>query len=316
MKCYSILLLAISFTVLQTACSQSLPTSSPAAKSMFFSNDAGVTWQPWKSDLPDSLHVSFIEAFGERTVIATETDAMYISDASGDNWQHIGAKLPSHKINALSVSNFMIYAALYREGVYRSVDAGASWESLNDGLDNKRLMAVLKISDRLLVAGDDGIFVKMDGEDSWRQVFDGGQAVSLQYDDGVLVAGATTGVLISHDLGETWESIHRAGAIHNTAIFDSTVVAMYIDNGLFVSHDLGKTWITSTYSPRLSSYVYDVSFIDSTMIMSNNYGIHRSVDRGKTWRLTYPTEELLFFDFLIRQDKIFAGMRVRKEFRD
>ncbi len=316
MKCFIVRFLVVCLSLLQTACSQSLPSSSPAAKSLYFSDDAGITWQPWQSDLPDSLHVSYIDAFGERIVIATESQAMYISDASGENWQQVGIDLPSRKINALSVRDFIIYASVYREGIYRSVDAGKSWESLNEGLPNKRLMAVLKIDDRLIAGGDDGIVIQMDGKKEWIQTFEGEQVVSLQIDGGNLIAGCTGGVLLSQDLGETWKWIQREGAIHNTAIFDSTIVSMYIDNRLFVSQDLGTSWTTSSYTPRLSSYVYDVLTIDSTMVMSNNYGIHRSIDKGETWRLTYPTEELLFFDFLVRKDRLFAGMRVRKEFRD
>lgn len=316
MKFSAVIFFAICILLIQSACSQSTSSSPPPVKSLFFSNDSGTTWQAWQSNLPDSLHVSYLDAFGDRIIIATESQAMYISDAQGDNWEYIGTELPSQKINALSVRNFIIYASVYQEGVYRSVDAGKTWESLNDGLPNKRLLDVLKIEDRLIVGGDVGLFVKMDGEDEWIQTLEGEQVVSLQIDGHTLIAGCTGGVLLSQDLGESWEWIHRQGAIHNTAIFDSTVVAMYIDNGLFVSHDLGKTWITSTYSPRLSSYVYDASTMDSTMIMSNNYGIHQSFDRGETWHLSFPTEELLFFDFLIRKEGLFAGMRVRQEFRD
>lgn len=316
MKSNTVIFFSICISLIQTACSQSLPSSSPAAISLYFSDDAGTTWQPWESDLPDSLHVSYLDAFGERMVIATEAQAMYISDASGKHWQQIGVDLPNAKINALSVKEFIIYASVYREGVFRSVDAGKTWESLNNGLPNKRLMDVLKIEDRLIVGGDVGIFIRMDGENEWIQTFEGEQVVSLQIDGNTLIAGCTGGVLLSHDLGKTWQRIHRQSAIHNTAIFDSTVVAMYIDNGLFVSHDLGQTWTTSTYGPRQSSYVYDVSIIDSTMVMSNNYGIHRSTDGGISWTLAYPSEELLFFDFLVKKDRLFAGMRVRKEFRD
>lgn len=316
MKFFIVRFLVVCLSLLQTACSQSLPSSSPAARSLYFSDDTGISWQPWKSDLPDSLHVSYIDAFGERMVIATESQAMYISDASGDNWQQIGTDLPNPKINALSVRDFIIYASVYREGIYRSVDAGETWESLNEGLPNKRLMAVLKIDDRLIAGGDDGIVIQMDGKDEWLQAFRGEQVVSLQMDGDNLIAGCTGGVLLSHDLGENWELIQREGAVHNTAIFDSTILSMYIDNRLFVSQDLGISWTSSTYSPKRSSYVYDVLSIDSAMVMSNNYGIHRSIDGGNSWTLSYPTEELLFFDFLLKKDRIYAGMRVRNEFRD
>ena len=41
--------------------------------------------------------------------------------------------------------------------------------------------------------------------------------------------------------------------------------------------------------------------------MSNNYGIHRSNDAGKTGENIYKTEELVFLDLIVFGNTIYGG---------
>jgi hypothetical protein len=78
---------------------------------------------------------------------------------------------------------------------------------------------------------------------------------------------------------------------------------------------LGKNWISSSYQPRQDSYIYELVKAGNYLIMSNNYGIHRSSDHGQSWKLIYTTESMVFFDFLVVGQDIYGGTRTWDEYR-
>ena len=82
-----------------------------------------------------------------------------------------------------------------------------------------------------------------------------------------------------------------------------------------LSYDQGESWTKADYSPQKNSYAYDITSVGSEMILSNNYGIHHSLDQGRSWRLIYPMEDMAFFEFLTVGDRIYGGTRRWDEYR-
>lgn len=115
------------------------------------------------------------------------------------------------------------------------------------------------------------------------------------------------GVLLSVDEGEHWNWIHAEGAAHNTALINDKIVVMNISGDLFMSDDWGKSWYPGNYFPNAGSYVYETVKVDHYLVLSNNYGIHRSNDAGKTWENIYQTEELVFLDLIVFGNTIYGG---------
>lgn len=85
------------------------------------------------------------------------------------------------------------------------------------------------------------------------------------------------------------------------------IVAMNISGDLFTSDDWGKSWRLDNYFPHTGSYVYETVKVDQYFVLSNNYGIHRSNDAGKTWENIYKTEELVFLDLIVFGNTIYGG---------
>jgi hypothetical protein len=159
----------------------------------------------------------------------------------------------------------------------------------------------------LLVATDTGIFKNAIGQRNWKQVFSGCQIISLNQSGSKIVAGGVLGVLLSVDEGEHWDWIHQAGAAHNTALINDKIVIMNISSDLFMSDDWGKSWQLGNYFPNAGSYVYETVKVEQYLVLSNNYGIHRSSDAGKTWENIYKTEELVFLDLIVFGKTIYGG---------
>ena len=82
---------------------------------------------------------------------------------------------------------------------------------------------------------------------------------------------------------------------------------MNISGDLFMSADWGKSWHLGNYFPNAGSYVYETVKADQSFVLSNNYGIHRSGDAGKTWENIYKTEELVFLDLIVFGNTIYGG---------
>jgi photosystem II stability/assembly factor-like uncharacterized protein len=256
-----------------------------------------------------------MEKRGSRIIMATDNHGMFISDDEKQRWTQIGSGLPAKKITALHLSGNEIYAGVYQQGIYVGRDDGAAWQSLNAGLKDLRVRAILRIGGGLLVGTDTGIFKSSPGDKKWTQVFSECQVISLNEDRGRIIAGSVLGVLLSTDGGEHWRWIQQEGAAHNTSILEGKIFVMNISGDLFISPDWGRTWSKSAYGPRESSYIYEVANVGDTLVMSKNYGLHRSTNGGRVWELTFPTEDVIFFDFLVFDQAIYAGTRSWNEYR-
>ncbi len=214
------------------------------------------------------------------------------------------------------VSNHEIYVGLYRQGVYVSKTNGEDWLSLNEGLPNLSVQGILKVKDELIVATDIGIFKTQDGLKNWKGKFSGAQILSLNEFDGKIIAGTSSGILLSTDGGENWKYIHHEGSIHYTSIVDGKVFAMYISGDVFMSDNWGITWTNFSYTPRQQSYVYELTRVGNYLVMSNNYGVFRSIDYGENWEHIYKEERILFFDFIVFDNIIYGGTRAAMENRN
>ena len=232
-----------------------------------------------------------------------------MSNQSKIEWEEIGQLLPKTKVNALDVEDGQILVSLFRKGVYISNNEGQLWQSLNDGLEDLNTMCVLLLGNELLTGTDSGLFKFNTKQRTWTKVFEGQQVVSLQQADNKIIAGTTAGILLSIDKGNSWEWIHQEGALHNTAILNGRIFGLYISNDIYVSDDWGATWTLGQYDPKIGSYIYDVTYVEPYYLMTNNHGVHRSTDHGKTWDFIYPNKEFLFFDFAVDEGIIFASTR-------
>lgn len=282
----------------------SISTFSP----LQISSDQGLNWTPVQG-LPSTVQITFMDQIGSELVIATEGHSLLISEGNMTRWKSIGTLLPHPKISALEVIDKEIFICVFQHGLYSSQDNGLSWINHNQNIPDVKILDILSTQSELLIATDSGIYKSVNGTQEWKQVFSSRQAVSLQQSEDKIIAGTTGGVVLSTNNGETWESIHKKGAIHNTAILDGVIFAMYISGDLFVSDDWGKTWTEAFYSPKTASYVYEVSQSGEYFIMSNNYGVHRSIDRGKTWNLIFGKEDYIFFDFHEINGQFLGGFR-------
>jgi photosystem II stability/assembly factor-like uncharacterized protein len=291
-------------------------TDTPVARNgVYLSTNYGMKWQPLNIVLPPDILVSYFERKGEEIVMATDNYGLFISENKRTRWINISNGLPGVKINAVHVSGDEIYAGVFNKGLFLSKDNGKNWIPLNKNLSSLSVQAVVKTKSKIIVATNQGIFSKKDGDEQWSNVYNGEQIISLNQSDGMIIAGGLTGVQLSTDGGDHWKQVHKGGAVHYTALIDDQIFALYMSGDVFTSDDWGLSWSMFTYFPRTQAYIYELTKAGIYFLMSNNYGVFRSANGGKNWDHIYKIEEIAFFDFIVFGNEIYAGTRLAKERR-
>lgn len=283
---------------------------------IYSSSDNGKTWNPAITGLPKGTKASFFEKKGNEIVFGTENKGLFISENNKTKWKDIGEKLPSKKINALHISGEEIYAGLYNEGIYVTNNDGDLWQSLNNGLPNLKVQGILKIKNEILIGTDVGIYKTKENLINWKSKYSGLQILSLQEVNGKIIAGTSSGVLLSNDSGETWKTIHNEGALHYTSVIGENIFALYMSGDVFMSQDFGSSWSNFEYAPRESAYIYELAGVNEYLIMNNSYGVFHSIDNGLNWKHIFNEERFVFFDFIVFDNVIYGGTRPSNEYRN
>lgn len=156
-----------------------------------------------------------------------------------------------------------VFVGTKGDGVYRSVNGGATWQNVSDGLGTEGVSLIVLppnfgAEPMFLAAGIDGGLYKAEGaEVSWRQVM--GRTVRITAlalspgfpQDNFIAAGDDHGRLyFSFDHGESWSRRTRAiGSTPLTAIAvspefenDGTIFVGSLGDGVYRSSDRGVTF--------------------------------------------------------------------------
>ncbi|MBM3910846.1 MAG: hypothetical protein FJ356_04280 [Thaumarchaeota archaeon] len=185
----------------------------------------------------------------------------------GQSWERVATILePPVDFHAMAVSksdpNVIIGFDSSGRGLFKTVDSGSTWETLQ----YPDIVSALVISpdnpDMVFAGTGKGIFVSDDGAKSWThlEAYNGIFIFALTFDDnGILYASATNfGLLRSSDLGKTWQSFNDP---------DLTITSIVIDSQNKIIYAAG-------YSSEGFQEVY------------------RSLDDGTTWNLIGTNKEL------------------------
>lgn len=218
-----------------------------------------------------------------KLILATE-EGIVICEREGDSWRESKRGLTDHQVTSVIARKGVILAGITK-GVFRSDDAGQTWEEASNGLKIRHVRWLAyhpDISD-LEFAGTEpaGIFVSHDGGGAWR---------------------ACPEVAELRDKYK-WSLPYspEAGCVRGFAFHGSHVYAAVEVGGVLRSDDHGETWrlaegsdgnpnLKGPSEPFIYPDVHSIEVHPSTpdlVYAPTGGGFYRSYDRGKTWKLLY-----------------------------
>lgn len=226
-------------------------------------------------------------------------------------WVSVG--MEGGRVNEIAVDPDrpeIMYAAT-SAGIFRSADAGQSWEWASEGIrdprgflprDGARRIAVDPNDPTVLYAAtSSGVFKSVDEAATWRAASTG-----MQFDDG---SGRSIGDLAidpwspgtiyataqhlyrTTDGAESWQRIDNGGS----PVFGFRVGVhpyepdriLLAASGIVFSHDDGETWEARNEGPFLSAqfneFVFDPTDVNRVFAPGDR-GVMRSDDQGESWR--------------------------------
>ncbi|MGI0002665.1 MAG: WD40/YVTN/BNR-like repeat-containing protein [Nitrosopumilaceae archaeon] len=189
------------------------------------------------------------------------------STDGGQTWEVVSKVLePPVDFHAMALSksdpNIIIGFDSAARGLFKTADAGTSWETLQYP-EYILALAILPTDSQVVFAGTGkGIYKSSDGAKSWTQLETykglGIFAMTFDEDDVLYVYTQTFGLVRSSDLGKTWENVNGPALTITSIAVDSVKDVIYV----------------AGHSPQGFQEVY------------------RSLDDGTTWQLIGTNKEL------------------------
>jgi len=283
---------------------------------IYKSIDAGVTWSVFKIKQNSLLHFT-IHPANSNILFYSNGSSLHKSSDAGKTWT---IPLSVFNLRVLifdQLDSNTMYAGFDNEGIYRSLDSGATWNQWNDGLTATTIKALgldPVSSQTLFVAtGTKTIVLKsINGGISWlannySRTFLNTRISDITFDpnnaNNIYISDTWTGINKTTDGGVTWKILNfdlpSVGTYSKSMIFDNKntgiLYAHVISNSLneesvYKSIDNGISWLKSSVGLPVklthNSLTIDPVNTDTLYVVNsdlNTGDLFKSTDAGLTW---------------------------------
>ena len=235
------------------------------------------------------------------TLYIASTDEIFTSSDDGETW-HTFCSRPSGRAVGLVITDapqstpsrtpITMYLALRGKGVFQSMDSGAQWNLLHEGLTNKRIYRIAAIENTVFVGTNEGLYRLNAGV--WQELPVGTSKTTQSLEDFEDKTPANTDSGFYRLSSGIWEQvpIESVNAIHSLAAFENN---LYVGMGPDLS-----MWAKSTKSELAElGVIVDVNSVQGR--------IFHSADLGESWTEITPKDKPLFFTVLTGIKLLVAG---------
>ncbi|HYO63677.1 MAG TPA: peptidoglycan-binding protein [Pyrinomonadaceae bacterium] len=277
---------------------------------IYTSGDGGATWARVEGFNRAGLYIDnlIVDPRNQQTLYAAahrhkEPGGFFKTTDGGRTWRE-AAHLKTQAVHALgqSPTNPDVLVAGTNNGVWRSGDAGETWEQLaTTGMTNINVesLAIDPRSDDVIYAGTWHLpFKTTDGGRTWAAIkngiIDDSDVFAIEIDErnpDHVIASACSGIYETRNAGANWRKVNgipsqsrRTRAIVQHPSLPKVIYAGTTE-GFWMSADGGADWRVTT-----SRQVFEVNAIavhpknpNTVFIGTNNYGVMISRDGGRTW---------------------------------
>jgi photosystem II stability/assembly factor-like uncharacterized protein len=298
---------------------------------IYRSVDGGNSWQLAAKDITTldvytCFAISPAYASDHTVYVGTGLDGVFRSVDSGATWQptqdlstNVGTVqgIGAPSVNTLAISpaypvDHTIFAGTL-SGMFRSVDSGANWQEINQGLFDLSVASLTWLptifaavspayaNDHTVFAATYcGAFISSDGGSTWQQTNQNLTsatlsclAISPNYaNDRNIFAGSAGGIFLSANSGATWRAVNQGLTAVTVASLvvspnyaeDHTLFAGTSGTGVFRSVDRGSSWQSAnqglTTSVLQSGQIPDLSSVEVNLAISPAYATDHTIFAG------------------------------------
>ncbi len=269
---------------------------------LWISEDGGGAW--WRAT-PQELIINALIVQPDGTIIlGTEGAGVLQSSDRGRTWAATNTGFSERFVSRLlfDAAGRRLLVAVWGTprygGVFVSPGVRGPWTRLGQGLDDRQVLSLALLGDRIFAGTDDGIFEWAPEGADWTRLptrLEGREAHPrvtglLATPPRRLLAATSKGVMRSPDGGRTWTQpiLGSADNISDLAVSPDDIdrVVTATRSGMFRSDDGGKTW--HRISPGLGGVTpHALAFTpsnDRVLFATTSGGLFRSGDQGVTWK--------------------------------
>ena len=282
------------------------------------------TWSNVTADIPIQSRLTPIAHY-KGAIYAINGSKIHTSTDKGKTWEvmcsipqgfDIGLIVQDNTSVGNSEEGIVMYLALEKKGVFKSIDLGKQWTPMNEGLEDKKISVIDKIDNALFIGTNQGLYRLNSGiweklpVDPYRKIESlavykhnlyivtcpAPQKVSKtnsQFLRSEVKQDKSRRIFHSENLGNSWReitpkndllSIRLSNSKHTKISANGKSLYVY---GSYTMHsmDQGKSWVAleSGVPAHIPSYPSVFSLTKDTYYNISMSGLHRSTDNGTTW---------------------------------
>jgi photosystem II stability/assembly factor-like uncharacterized protein len=291
--------------------------ASDDATATFSSSNHGYTHRYVSAILPDSKDANtlYIGVVNDR-----EFGGVFSSHDSGVSWQQKSSGLEGRDVFTLKQASNGTLVAGTNKGVFELTSGSATWHPINNVVVEKTVMHTVKLksgktksvastssthsvlqarvsdtdlgTSRWYAATSTGLFMSKDQGKNWTGGPIAGQqdVVSVQAQDGLLVAATRSSVLVSEDAGAAWHLAVLASYpinVRSVTVAPDGQIFVATHEGAFHSADSGQSWnhvMAGLPDKDITSVSYDGSHKRLLATSGQTGVVFESSDGGSTWQ--------------------------------
>jgi photosystem II stability/assembly factor-like uncharacterized protein len=284
---------------------------------VYRSTDGGDSWTAINVDLPyENIHCLAVDPSTSSILYAGTSGGVFRSDDGGDSWVEANNNLVATSGYSLAVDPASVqggYSTVYAAtgDVFTSIDAGSSWESVSDGLEDAAVWGDLVIDPNnpgTIYAGThgQGVYKTLDGAVSWNPINNGIESwegfsreiVIDPSDSNTLYCSGRWTVFKTVDAGLNWLPVNTGLPtwfnVNSLTIDHASPSTLYVgtDHEIFKTVNGGISW-TPANGDLPDTFVNEIVIDPSNPLTvyaatgggthDPSYGVFRSTDGGATW---------------------------------
>ena len=263
------------------------------------------TWTRINMSVPSGQYRMPMAEYAD-TLYIVSTDKIFNSTNNGETWNAFCSRPKGHAVGLIVMNETdthnsqprpVMYLALQTKGVFRSTDAGGEWKPLENGLTGEDVYVVTAVANTVFAGTHTGLYRL--NSDMWERlsVHPSEHAIrslaafenNLYVEFGPKPLKLKTLESIENFIGQTniMESPNPARVFHSIDLGASWTEIVHENKSPFRSTGLGVVTLMNTGETNTSETFLPQGVVaadKNTFYTAGSFGIHRTIDGGKSWQ--------------------------------